>query len=48
MGAIEALKPADLVIRDGDLLTVTEDKIMGIKAVETFKEGKSVCKRKGA
>jgi predicted amidohydrolase YtcJ len=45
-GTIAAGKLADLVILDGDPMTVAEDKILDIKAVETFKEGKSVYKRK--
>jgi hypothetical protein len=47
-GTIAAGKLADLAILDGDPLTVPEDKILEIKAVETFKEGKSVYKREAA
>jgi len=47
-GTIAASKLADLVILDGDPLKVPEDKILEIKAVETFKEGKSVYKRAAA
>ena len=47
-GTIAAGKLADLVILDGDPLKVPEDKILEIKAVETFKEGKSVYKRAAA
>jgi predicted amidohydrolase YtcJ len=36
------------VILDGDPLKVPEDMILEIKAVETFKEGKSVYKRAAA
>lgn len=36
---------ADLVILDGNPLTVETDKILDIKAIETFKEGKGVYKR---
>ena len=45
-GTIAAGKLADLVILGGNPLTVETDKILEIKAVETFKEGKSVYKRK--
>jgi len=45
-GTLKAGKLADLVILDGNPLKVDEDKILEIKAVETFKEGKSVYKRK--
>ena len=44
-GSIEVGKLADLVILDDNPLTAEADKILGIKAVETFKEGKSVFKR---
>jgi hypothetical protein len=47
-GTIAAGKLADLVILDGDPLKVPEDKILEIKAVETFKEGKRVYKRAAA
>ena len=47
-GTIEAGKLADLVILDGNPLTVPSDEILEIKAVETFKEGKSVYKRAAA
>jgi predicted amidohydrolase YtcJ len=43
-GTIAAGKLADLVILDGNPMTVPVDKILDIKAVETFKEGKSVYK----
>jgi predicted amidohydrolase YtcJ len=36
------------VILDGNPLTVDTGKIVDIKAVETFKEGKSVYKRAAA
>ncbi|MFB1487904.1 MULTISPECIES: amidohydrolase [unclassified Thiocapsa] len=39
---------ADLVILDANPLTVETDRILEIKAVETFKEGKSVYKRQPA
>ena len=45
-GTIAVGNLADLVILDGNPLTVADDKILDIKAVETFKEGKSVYKRK--
>ena len=41
-GTIEEGKLADLVILDGDPMTVPIEKLSDIKAVETFKEGKSV------
>ncbi len=47
-GTIRAGKLADLVILDGDPLTVETDKILAVKVVETFKEGRSVYKRKTA
>jgi predicted amidohydrolase YtcJ len=47
-GTIQAGKLADLVILDGNPLTVDTGKIVDIKAVETFKEGKSVYKRAAA
>jgi predicted amidohydrolase YtcJ len=34
------------VILDGNPLTVETDKILAVKVVETFKEGKSVYQRK--
>jgi predicted amidohydrolase YtcJ len=43
-GTIAAGKLADLVILDGNPMTVPVDRILDIKAVETFKEGKSVYK----
>jgi hypothetical protein len=45
-GTIAAGKLADLVILDGNPMKVETDKILDIKAVETFKEGKSVYRRK--
>jgi predicted amidohydrolase YtcJ len=39
---------ADLVILDGNPLTVETDRILDIKAVETLKEGKRVYKRAAA
>jgi predicted amidohydrolase YtcJ len=39
---------ADLVIPDGNPLTVETARILDIKAVETFKEGKQVYKRAAA
>jgi predicted amidohydrolase YtcJ len=47
-GTIAAGKLADLVILDGNPLTVETDKILAVKVVETFKEGKSVYQRKTA
>jgi predicted amidohydrolase YtcJ len=47
-GTIRAGKLADLVILEGNPLTVETDKILAIKVVETFKEGKSVYQRKTA
>jgi predicted amidohydrolase YtcJ len=44
-GTIETSKLADLVILDGNPLTVETDAILNIKAVETIKEGKTVYKR---
>ena len=47
-GTIEEGKLADLVMLDGDPTAVPTDKILGIKVLETFKEGESVYKRKAA
>jgi len=47
-GTIAVGKLADLVILDANPLTVENDQILEIKAVETFKEGKSVYKRAAA
>jgi predicted amidohydrolase YtcJ len=44
-GTIAPGKLADLVILDANPLTVETDKILDIKVVETFKEGKSVYKQ---
>jgi hypothetical protein len=45
-GAIAEGKLADLVILDGNPMTVPTDKILDIAVIETFKEGESVYKRK--
>jgi predicted amidohydrolase YtcJ len=47
-GTIEVGKLADLVVLDGNPLTIDTAKIVDIKVVETFKEGKSVYRRKAA
>lgn len=44
-GTIQAGKLADLVILDGNPLTVETDEILNIQTVETFKEGVSVYKK---
>ena len=44
-GTIAPGKLADLVILDGNPLTVETDKILDIKTVETFKEGKTVYRK---
>jgi predicted amidohydrolase YtcJ len=44
-GTIEVGKLADLVILDGNPLTAETDRILDIKAVQTFKEGRSVYRR---
>ncbi len=44
-GTIEPGKLADLVILDGDPLTVELDHILNIQTIETFKEGVSVYKK---
>jgi len=47
-GTIAEGKLADLVILDANPLTVDTDRILDIKAVETFKEGKRVYRREAA
>ncbi len=47
-GEIAEGKLADLVILDGNPMTVPTDKILDIKVVETFKEGRTVYKRQPA
>ena len=47
-GTLTPGKLADLVILDGDPLTVETDKILDIQVVETLKEGKSVYRRTAA
>ena len=44
-GTLETGKLADLVVLDGNPLTVETDALLNIKAVETIKEGKTVYKR---
>jgi len=45
-GSIEAGKLADLVILDGNPLAVAPEALVDIEVVETFKEGKSIFRRK--
>ena len=47
-GSIEGGKLADLVVLDADPMTTPVEKIADIKVVETFKEGRSVYRRKAA
>lgn len=47
-GTIEAGKLADLVVLEANPMTTPVEKISDIKVVETFKEGKSVYRRKAA
>jgi predicted amidohydrolase YtcJ len=47
-GTLSVGKIADLVILDGNPLTVPADKIRGIKVVETIKRGKSIYQRSQA
>ena len=44
-GTLEPGKLADMVILDGNPLTVDPMKIKDIKVVETIKEGKTVYRR---
>ncbi len=46
-GTLTAGKLADLVILDGNPLTVEPDAILDIEVVETFKEGRSVYRQAG-
>ena len=47
-GTIREGKLADMVILDGNPLTIDSAKIVDIRVVETFKEGKTVYKRAAA
>ncbi len=42
IGSLEVGKSADFIIVDQDLMTVTEDKILDTKVLETFSNGKKV------
>ncbi|MBP5604208.1 MAG: amidohydrolase family protein, partial [Ruminiclostridium sp.] len=43
---VPAGKIADLVILDGNILTVSPEKIKDIKVIETIKDGETVYNRK--